>query len=193
MEFAELVEIRRAYRSLERVDITEETVRDLAQVANMAPSCFNNQPARFVFVYDPDILLQMREVMTTTNRWTQMASLIIAVFSRKDFDCNIKEREYYLFDTGMATAFLLLRATEMGLVAHPIAGFDEDKVKSILGIPGDMRVITLVNVGKKSDTINDLLTEGQIEREKRRPERLPFEKYAAINHFSEELLKEDKK
>jgi len=29
----------------------------------------------------------------------------------------------------MATAFIILRATELGLVAHPIAGYNEDAVK----------------------------------------------------------------
>jgi nitroreductase len=69
--------------------------------------------------------------------------MIIAVFSRVDYDCVIRAREYYLFDTGMATAFITLRATELGLVAHPIAGFDENKAKDTLGIPDDMRLTTL--------------------------------------------------
>ena len=62
----------------------------------------------------------------------------------------------------MATAFIILRATELGLVAHPIAGFDEDKVKEILGIPDDRRVITLVIVGKHMDTVSPVLSEKQL-------------------------------
>jgi hypothetical protein len=51
--------------------------------------------------------------------------MIIAVFSQKDLDCIRRGgREYYLFDTGMATAFMILRAMGLGLVAHPIAGFN---------------------------------------------------------------------
>ena len=83
-------------------------------------------------------------------------------------------REYYIFDTGMATAFLILRATEMGLVAHPIAGYDEEKAKETLGIPADMTVIALVNVGKHLLPPNALLSEQQAEIEKTRPERLPL-------------------
>jgi len=33
--------------------------------------------------------------------------MFVAVFSRKDDDCVIKDREYHLFDTGMATAFMI--------------------------------------------------------------------------------------
>ena len=86
--------------------------------------------------------------MSKTNAWIQTASLIIAVFSRPEDDCRIRGREYYLFDTGMATAFILLRATELGLVAHPIAGYDEKQVKNILDIPEEMKLITLVVVRK---------------------------------------------
>ena len=57
----------------------------------------------------------------------------------------------------MATAFLILRAMEIGLVAHPIAGYNVEKVKEILEIPDDMNVITLVIIGKKSEKINSNL------------------------------------
>jgi nitroreductase len=85
----------------------------------------------------------------------------------------------------MATAFIILRATELGLVAHPIAGYNEDVAKEILGIPEDMQVITLVNVGKHSEIIGPLLTEKQAETEKKRPERLPLKEFAYVNGFAQ--------
>lgn len=166
---------------MEPVEITEELIRDLAESARLAPSCFNNQPWRFIFVHDPEVLKKLHGAMSRGNQWGQAASMIIAVFSREDMDCRIRGRNYYLFDTGMAMAFIILRATELGLVAHPIAGYDERAVKEILGIPEDMQVITLVNVGKHSETIGPLLTEKQAETEKKRPERLPLEEFAYVN------------
>ncbi len=94
--------------------------------------------------------------------------MIVAVLSRADLDCQIREREYYLFDTGMATALMILRATELGLVAHPIAGYSPKKVRAVLGIPDDMRVVTLVIFGKHTDQIGDLLSEDQAASESRR-------------------------
>jgi len=185
MDLKQIINKRRAYRSLEPVEITEETVKDLAECAQLAPSCFNNQPWRFVFVYDTEILKQLRSALSKGNEWAHFASMIIAVFSRKDFDCVTKEREYYLFDTGMATAFIILRTTELGLVAHPIAGYSEEKVKEILGIPEDMRVITLVIVGRHSENINPVLSEKQIGWEKNRPDRFPLEKFAYKNMYKE--------
>jgi nitroreductase len=185
MNLKEIINKRRAYRSLEPVEITEELVKELALSAQLAPSCGNNQPWRFVFVYDKAMLEKLHPALSKGNQWAQLASMIIALFSRKDFDCVTKDREYYLFDTGMATAFIILRATELGLVAHPIAGYSEEKIKEILGIPEDMRVITLVNVGKHSENINPGLSEKQIEWEKKRPKRLPLEKFAYKNVYKE--------
>ncbi len=110
--------------------------------------------------------------------------MIITVFSKPEFDYIMKDgRRYYLFDTGMATAAMILRATELGLVAHPIAGYNQQKVKGILKIPEDMEVITLIIVGKHSDKINPVLSEKQIEVEKNRPERLPLEKFIWHNQY----------
>ena len=184
MNVIEAIETRRAYRSFEAVTITDELIEDLAGSAQLAPSCFNYQPWKFVFVHDEEMLVRMREALSKGNEWVYAASLIITVFGKREDDCNTQGREYYLFDMGQASAFLQLRATELGLVAHPIAGFSESKVKEILGIPDEYKVITLINVGKKSDKISPVLSEKQIEWEKNRPERKRLEEFIFKNRFS---------
>jgi len=47
-----------------------------------------------------------------------------------------------------------------------------------------MKVITLVMVGKHSETISQVLSEKQVEAERTRPERLPFEKIAYIDRYT---------
>lgn len=109
--------------------------------------------------------------------------MIIGVFSKKDYDCAIRDREYYLFDAGMAVANIILRATELGLVAHPIAGYDEGLAKEVLGISMEMNLITLIIIGKRSDSIDEHLTDRQKLVENNRPERLPLDKVIFINCF----------
>lgn len=188
MEVNEAINNRRAFRSLEPVDITEGIIHDLAKYAQLSASCFNNQPWRYLFVYDSEILVKMHEVLSSGNEWAKKASMIIVVFSKKEDDCIVRDREYYLFDTGMATAFLILRATELGLVAHPIAGFSPKKTREIFKIPDDYQIITLVIVGKHSKTISPVLSEKQVENEKERPERFPFDKFMYINKYNEVKL-----
>jgi nitroreductase len=124
----------------------------------------------------------MRGVMSKGNEWAFRASMIIAVFSKKEDDCVIKEREYHQFDTGMAVGLLTLRATELGLVAHPIAGFSPKKAREVLGIPDIYQVITLIIVGKKGHDLSGL-SDDQRESEAERPERKPLGEFAFIDRF----------
>jgi nitroreductase len=185
MNVKEAINKRRAYRSLDPIEITTNLIQDLAESAQIAPSCMNKQPWRFIFIYDPNHLEKLFTVLTPGNKWVSKASLIIAVFSKPEFDCRIGERLYYLFDTGMATAFIILRATELGLVAHPIAGFNEEKAKEILGIPTDMRLITLVNIGKHSKEINPDLSESMKLGEENRPPRRSIEELIYYNKYKD--------
>lgn len=185
MNVREAIDKRRAYRSLDPNPISEDIVRNLAFSAGLSPSCFNYQPWRFVFVNDKEKLKEMHSVLSKGNQWAHNASMVIAVFSKKDLDCILKEREYYLFDTGMAVGLMILKATELGLIAHPIAGFDEAKTKEILNIPDEMTVITLIIVGKHSNEIKGELTEKQVEIEKERPPRKPLTEFAWMNNFKD--------
>lgn len=186
MNVIEAINTRRAYRSLAPVAINEELVRDLARCAQLAPTCNNNQPARFVFVWELAMLEKMKTAFSKGNAWCHADSMVVAVCAEKEADCLIHDREYYLFDAGLQTAFLILRATELGLVAHPIAGYSPKAVREVLGIPETMQVITLVNVGKHADTISPVLSEKQIHDETHRPERLPLEQVAFFNHYRSE-------
>lgn len=183
VDFDKAVQKRRAYRSLEKVEITDEEVKELAETAQLAPSCFNNQPWNFIFVRGENRLEELYSVMSSTNQWTRNSSMIVAVFSKEDDDCVVKDREYHQFDTGLGTGFLVLKATEMGLVAHPIAGFDESGTKKVLDIPEEYQVITLVIIGEHTEKIKDELTESQAEIEKERPERKELREFVHLDEF----------
>jgi nitroreductase len=172
------IESRRAYRSLAPVDIADATVATMAESARLAASCYNNQPWRFVFVRRRDVLERLYEALPEGNKWAIGSSMVVAVASKGDLDCRIKGRDYFLFDTGMATAHMILTATELGLVAHPIAGYSQSKVKEVLGVPDDVTVITLVIVGRRASELSPLLSDVQVEAELSRPERLPVREIA---------------
>jgi len=174
MELDRAIEGRRAYRSLAPVGIPDSVVEDLARTAQLAPSCFNNQPWRFVFIRDPAVLERVFSCLTPGNKWARSASMVVAVFSKEELDCVVEERKYFLFDTGMATAFMMLKATEHGLVAHPIAGFDEKGLKDVLRIREAMTLIALIVVGRHSAIVSPALSQSQARSEMKRPERKPL-------------------
>lgn len=183
MDVTTAIASRRAFRSLDPVEITDGLIKDLARHAQLAPSCNNNQPWRFVFVYDPARLKELHAALGPGNDWARAASMIIVVFSKKEDDCVIKDREYHLFGDGLAAGFLILRATELGLVAHPIAGFSPKKTREILGIPEEYQVVTFINVGRHSAEISPVLSPNQAADERTRPERRALDDFVFLNRY----------
>ncbi len=178
----DIIEKRRSFRALKKTSLKDDTIKKLAQAARLAPSCYNKQPWRYVFVKDKGVLNGLYETLSSGNEWAKNSSMIIAVFSEKNEDCIVAKRNYYLFDTGMSVGFMLLKATELGLVAHPIAGYSESSAKEVLNIPEKKRLITLIIVGKKTEN-TEMLSDEQTETEKKRPKRKKFNEFAFLNKY----------
>ncbi|MBE9468451.1 MAG: nitroreductase family protein [Bacteroidetes bacterium] len=175
---------RRAYRALKPFKITVKIIQELSKAAQLAPSCFNKQPWRYVFISDKKCLNDFRVALPDANNWAYDASLIIAVISEASLDCKLKDgREYYLFDTGIASGFMILRATELGLVAHPMAGYDAQKAKELLNIPTNMTLINIIAVSQHAENYKDFLTKEKIESEENRPPRMNLSEFIYINKY----------
>jgi nitroreductase len=185
MNIDEAINARRAFRNLDVTSLTKNNLGRLEQAIQLAPSCFNNQPWRYVFVTSEKKKKDMQSVLSKGNEWANYASMYIAVCSRKEDDCVIHDREYYLFDAGIATGFLILQATDLGFVAHPIAGYSPKKTRSVLGIPSDMQVIALVIIGKKREKMRSELSEKQRDAEEKRPKRKPIEEVIYYDEYVE--------
>jgi len=184
MDVGEAIEKRRSYRALAPTEISDEAVRRLAWAGSMAPSCFNNQPWRFIFIRQKEMLGKMHAALSEGNEWARDASMLVAVLSKKELDCVIRDREYHLFDTGLAVGQMLLLATEMGLVAHAMAGFSPRKTREVLGIPEDMQVVTLIAMGKRSPEKTVNMSDDDWETEEIRPDRLGFPEFAFMERYS---------
>ena len=185
MNVIDAIKERRSLRAIEPTQINDENIKDLAISASLAPSCYNKQPWKFVFVRNQEILKNIFGVLSQGNEWAFNSSLIIAVCGKKEDDCIVGNREYFLFDIGMATNQILLRATEMGFATHIIAGFSQNKVKDILDIPDEMLLISLIVVGGKMKDINESnLPAELLEIEKERPERFKIKEFAYIDKYN---------
>ena len=75
MDVKQAISIRRAYRSLDHVDITSDLIKDLAESAQLAPSCNNNQPWRYVFVHDSEMLKKLHAAFDKGNEWMRSSSM----------------------------------------------------------------------------------------------------------------------
>ena len=205
MDVKEAIDRRRAFRALDDRPISDEIVGELATAAQLSPSALNRQPWRFVFVRDRAVIARLQQAaLPDYNQWAGRASMFVAVCGSETMDAAVDEnhdirpyvahpldfdpsrdrdlplRHLFLYDLGIASAFMMLRATELGLVAHPIAGYLEADVGEILGVPDDVLVAALLIVATRSEdpAVIASLPEDLRPDETTRPRRLPIDQIA---------------
>jgi nitroreductase len=149
----ELLEARKATRSILPDELADEVLEDLAEAARLAPSCRNFQPWRYLFLTSPMALENGRSVLAKGNLpWAGTAPLLIIGYTREEDDCVIKDgRAYHRFDLGMSVMNVMLAATHHGLTARPMAGFDPVKTRAFFELPDDAEPLVMIAVGKPGD------------------------------------------
>jgi len=152
------IAVRRAKRALREDPVPEEVLERVLTAATCAPSCFNNQPWRFVVINDMENLEAVRGFLSSGNYWAKKAPVVVLAATKADLDCRLSEgRNYAFFDLGQAVQSMILQATKEGLIAHPIAGFKPLEIKQAFGIPQEYTLLTLVIIGYpgSEDHLND--------------------------------------
>ncbi len=148
-----LLQNRYAGRSIATEPLSDDLVRELMEAARLTPSCFNNQPWRFLFLESEKARNKGAEVLSKGNHpWASRAPLLIIGYSRAEDDCQIKGgREYHQFDLGMAAMNLMLAATHHGLAARPMAGFSPQKARELFELDEKDEPFIMIAVGPPSE------------------------------------------
>jgi nitroreductase len=142
METVDVIQKRCSLKAhISKRAIEAEKVTAILEAGRLAPSARNNQPWRFIVVREKEIIKALTEAFSESNRVIIDAPVILLVCARPLDDVIRDGREYYLFDAGLAAENMVLAATDLGLVTHLMTAFDEERVKQILHIPGDVRVV----------------------------------------------------
>ena len=129
--------------------IPEDTIYALVEAARYAPSCFNEQPWRFLIASKENELKIMRTLLNSKNqKWACRAPVLILIIAHRFFMHNGRENRWAQFDTGAAWGFLSLEAQRRGLITHAMAGFKRNKAREILNISDEYDIIATVAIGK---------------------------------------------
>jgi len=129
-----------------------EKIKALIEAARWAPSCFNDQPWKYILVKKQAITRSAFEkALSFGNAWAKAAPYLVAVAANPKDDCNMNDLPYYAYDCGMSVMNFTLEAEHQGLRAHQMAGYDEKKVKKALKIPAKYRVIVVFALGYEAD------------------------------------------
>ncbi|MFA6535335.1 MAG: nitroreductase family protein [Candidatus Babeliales bacterium] len=142
-------------RAMSDEPLTDEQLMPLFEAARWAPSAYNEQPWRFIYTHKGSKLWnELIALMNTFNQsWAKNAAILIIIISKDFFERNTnprgsKQSHTHTFDSGATWMSLALQGSINGLVVHAIADFDYDKAKSILSIPNEFKIETMVAVGK---------------------------------------------
>jgi nitroreductase len=129
--------------------VEHEKILTLLEAARWAPSCFNDQP-RYFLVFDAtdtQALERARGCLAAGNAWATKAPVLMLSVARDTFEQNGKPNRWAQHDVGLATENLLLEAVELGLAAHPMAGYDAERARSEFGIPEGFTPIAMIAIG----------------------------------------------
>lgn len=165
-------------RALSGEKVTKEELMTLFEAARWAPSSFNSQPWKFIYALrdTPDFEKFFSFIVPDNQVWSKNASALVVVISNNNYE-NGKPYPTHSFDTGSAWENLALQATHMGLIAHAIGGFDNDKARSVLEIPAEYTVEAMIVIGKPG-IIEDLpenLKEGEKPNNRKKLKEIVFE------------------
>lgn len=105
--------------------------------------------------------------------WAKKAPVLFLSVAKKEYDLNGKPNKHAWHDVGMATANLLLQATELDLHVHLMGGFDAEKARTLLGIAEGFEPVSMGAVGYLGDP--DELPENLKQRELAPRQRKPLE------------------
>ena len=158
------------------IPVTEAQITALTEAARWAPSCFGDEPWRYILwdkFTDPENWQKAFDCLAEGNQqWAQNAPLLILAASVDTFRQTDKTNRWTGYDTGAASLSLCLQATAMGLMSHQMGGFDTDKIRQAFNLPDNLHLWSMMAIGHAAP-LDDLSPE-QLERELKPRQRRPL-------------------
>jgi nitroreductase len=142
---------RRSVSRFKSEDIGQDKIDAIIEAARWAPSFVNSQPWNIIVVKDKDTRQRLRELAVTIAKVgieESPVTFVVSVDPKKD-------PYHYVEDGSAATQNMALAAHSMGLGSYWVGVYDvsgnrassEDKIKKLLSIPAEHRVISMLPVG----------------------------------------------
>lgn len=156
--FLELAQARQSDRAYEvGRPIDREALDRILEAGRLAPSACNGQPWHFTVVTEPALLLDVAKATSSIglNRFVKdSAALVLITLEPTNITsrlgCNIKDKDFPIMDLGIAASYITLAAEDEGVGSCILGWFDEKKIKELVGIPQNRRLMLIVSLGYTS-------------------------------------------
>lgn len=169
MEVSKAIKKRSSIRAYKGAPVGKPKLKKVLEAGRLAPSAHNDQDWEFVVVFKKE----QREALAKAahQEFIQEAPIVIAAVALnpdKKMSCEVPQ---YAVDLAIAVDHMTLQAADLGLGTCWIGAFKQKKVKNILSVPEDKKVVTLLPLGYPKEE-----SEGEKER-KSLDEIVSFDKY----------------
>ena len=142
MSTVDLILSRRSIRRYENKDIPEDVVRQILETGRQAPSAVNRQPIHFVVVNDRDVLKNLCDNLIT--RFVKRSPLAIVGCANTK---SLLTGKWAVVDATIAMQNMVIAALTFGIGSCWIGACNEKKVKELLKIPDNWKVVALLTFG----------------------------------------------
>jgi len=146
MDIYEAIYLRKSVRAFKDTEVPEEIITRILNAAKMAPSANNRQEWRFVVVRNQETRKKLAQAAFGQS-FIAEAPLVIACCAETEENVMACKQLCYPIDVAIVVDHITLLAAAEGLGTCWIGAFSEDQVKKVLGIPKDIRVVTLLPIG----------------------------------------------
>ena len=136
--------------------VSHDDLIALLEAARWAPSCFGDQPWRFIVCNkntDAQSWQQGFSCLAESNQlWAKDAPLLLVVCADSLFSHNLQANRWAQYDTGAASENLCLQASSMGMMAHQMGGFNATVARIAFAIPDQFTLMAIISVGYPADS-----------------------------------------
>jgi len=144
MDVKDAILARKSIRKYEKRRIEDEVMGELLEAMRLSPSSSNLQKWTVVVVTDPGLLERLVPACGNQRFIGGCGAFLVGVTGPGE--------GYHTIDITIAMDHLSLRAVELGLGTCWIGDFEPDRVRELLGIPGDCDVQICMTVGYPATT-----------------------------------------
>ena len=149
MDVMECLETRTSTRTFKSDPVEESTILEALKAANLAPSAGNLQARDFIVVRNVATKKALMEAALRQD-FVRTAPAVIVCCANLDRIGHYGDRGRHLYciqDSAAAIENMLLFLTSKGIGSVWVGSFDEEKVRTLLGLPKEIRPVAIVPIG----------------------------------------------
>jgi nitroreductase len=146
----ELIRNRWSPAAMSSRRIEPAVLGSIFEAARWAPSSYNEQPWCFFLATQgqPAEFAKLLGCLVEFNQgWAKHAYALVLSCAKLAFDKNGKPNRHAYHDVGLATENMFLQAETHGVRCHGMAGFDEEKARSVFKIPATHDPVAALALG----------------------------------------------